>query len=36
MTAVQSNDKVGEVYTRFVDGFNKIIVDENEIDWNRN
>jgi hypothetical protein len=25
--------KVGEVYTRFVDGFDKIIVEENEIDW---
>jgi hypothetical protein len=25
--------KVGEAYTRFVDGFDKILVDENEIDW---
>ena len=23
----------GEVYTRFVDAFDKILVDENEIDW---
>ena len=25
--------KVGEAYTRFVDGFDKILVDKNEIDW---
>ena len=24
---------MGEVYTRFVDAFDKILVDENEIDW---
>jgi hypothetical protein len=25
--------KVGEAYTRFVDAFDKIFVDENEFDW---
>jgi hypothetical protein len=25
--------KVGEAYTRFVDGFDKILVDENGLDW---
>jgi hypothetical protein len=25
--------KVAEAYTRFVDGFDKILIDENEIDW---
>jgi hypothetical protein len=25
--------KVGEVYTRFVDTFDKILVDENDNDW---
>jgi predicted metal-dependent peptidase len=25
--------KIGETYTRFVDAFYQIVVDENEIDW---
>ena len=29
----RATTKVGEVYTRFVDGFDKILVDENGIDW---
>ncbi len=27
--------KAGEAYTRFVDAFDKILVDENEIDWEK-
>ena len=28
--------KVDEFYTRFVDAFDEMVVDEKEIDWNRN
>jgi hypothetical protein len=32
----RARTKVDEFYTRFVDAFDEIVVDEKDIDWNRN